>query len=223
MSRPRIEALVWEFAQELSALLKEATGETEPEAPEVGAEEEEEGEGKLSVRTRAELIYHEGIVLEAYKDSKNIWTWGIGVTDASGHRVLRYKDNPQTLKRVFEIFEWLVRTRYLPDVLRAFKGHTLSEAQLAAALSFHYNTGAINKASWVRSFKAGKIAQARSEFMQWRRPPEIIPRRRAERDLFFDGKWSSDGTATLYRRVRRPSYQPDWGSAQRVDIRGDLA
>lgn len=176
-------------------------------------------EGKLTKRTLLELVSHEGIVLEAYKDSKGIWTWGIGVTNASGHKVARYKDKPQTVQKVVEIFEWLVRTRYLPDVQKAFEGHPLTEAQLAAALSFHYNTGAITKASWVKSFKAGNIAQAKLEFMNYKKPKEIIPRREAERDLFFNGVWSeTDGKATVYKRVKKPSYTPDWGSAEQVDI-----
>lgn len=178
---------------------------------------------KLSKRTLLELVSHEGIVKEAYKDSKGIWTWGIGVTNASGHNVNRYKDNPQTLKRVIEVFEWLVRVKYLPDVEDAFEGFPLTEAQLAAALSFHYNTGAIKRATWVKNFKAGEIERAKVNFMQYRRPPEIIPRREKERDLFFDGKWSNNGTALLYEQVNKPSYTPKWSSAKRVNIEEELS
>jgi hypothetical protein len=48
-------------------------------------------------------------------------------------------------------------------------------------------------------------------------PPEITERRRAERDLFFDGKWSQNGTMTEYTRLtsRRT---PVWGSAKKVDV-----
>lgn len=176
---------------------------------------------KLSKRTMLELASHEGAVLEAYKDSVGIWTWGIGVTNPSGHRVYpRYKDNPQTLERVVEIFEWLVREKYLPDVMKAFEGYDLKEHELAAALSFHYNTGAIKKASWVRSVKAGNRAKAREEFMNWRKPNEIIPRRKKERDLFFNADWSNDGAVTVYD-VRKPSYSPKWSSARRVKIYND--
>ena len=47
---------------------------------------------------------------------------------------------------------------------------------------------------------------------------EIIPRREKERDLFFDGKWSNDGCATIYP-VKKPSYRPDFAHPERVDIR----
>ena len=177
--------------------------------------------GAITERLALELIGHEAIVREAYKDSKGIWTWGIGVTNASGHSVDRYKDNPQTIERCIEIYLWLVREKYLPDVVAAFGDFPLSEAQAAAALSFHYNTGAIKRASWVKSFLAGDVAKARRQFMEWRRPPEIIERREKERDLFFDGKWSGDGKATVYD-VRKPSYAPNWSSARKVDVREAL-
>ena len=171
----------------------------------------------ITAKVALELISHEAIVQEAYKDSVGVWTWGIGVTNASGHNVDRYKDNPQPVRKCLEIFIWLLRERYLTDVLKAFPGHSLTESQLGGALSFHYNTGAILRADWVDLWLAGKIGEAKASFMNWKKPLEIIPRRQKERDLFFDGKWSSDGKATVYP-VRKPSYTPDWGGAKRVDV-----
>lgn len=178
--------------------------------------------GPITTRVALELLAHEGMVLEAYKDSKGIWTWGIGVTNMSGHEVYpRYKDKPQTIRRVLEIYIWLLENRYLPAVLKEFAGHELSEAQLAAALSFHYNSGRIAVASWCDDWKAGRIAEARAGIMQWKKPPEIIERRKKERDLFFDGRWSSDGKVNLYE-VNKPSYTPRWGSVRRIDVSNEI-
>lgn len=172
----------------------------------------------LTERGVLELISHEAIVQEAYKDSVGVWTWAIGVTNASGHEVYpRYKDNPQSLARCIEVSVWLMRTKYLPDVMKAFEGHALNEAQLTAALSFHYNTGAISRADWIKSWKAGLTEIARAQIMNWKSPPEIVERRAKERDLFFDGKWSGNGTATVYP-VNKPSYAPAWGKAKKVDV-----
>lgn len=172
----------------------------------------------LTERGVLDLISHEAIVQEAYKDSVGVWTWAVGVTNASGHEVYpRYKDNPQSLARCIEVSVWLMRTKYLPDVLKAFEGHALSEAQLTAALSFHYNTGAIGRADWVKSWKAGLTEIARAQIMNWKSPPEIVERRAKERDLFFDGKWSGDGMATVYP-VSKSSYSPAWSKAKRVDV-----
>jgi lysozyme len=178
------------------------------------AAELKEDEGPLTKRALIELVCHEGIVLEAYRD--------IGVTDASDHKVGRYIDNPQTIAKVVEIFKWLLETRYLPDVLKAFEGVKLNEHQLAAAVSFHYNTGAIGRASWVKSFKEGNRTQARKEFLDWRKPPEVFNRRKKEAALFFDGLWSNNGLATVYTQVSKPSYTPKWSSAKRIDITEEL-
>lgn len=170
----------------------------------------------VTARIALELLAHEGLVREAYRDSQGIWTWSVGITNASGHRVYpRYLDKPQPLEHCLGVFLWLLRTRYLPPVLTAFGDHDPAEHELAAALSFHYNTGAIARAEWCRCFVAGDAARARRAFMNWARPVEIVPRRRRERDLFFHGAWTGDGTALLYD-VARPSYRPVRG--RRVEI-----
>ncbi len=177
--------------------------------------------GPLTVRVLGEIVSHEAIVQEWYKDSEGIGTWGIGVTNASGHNVDGYRDNPQPVRKCLEIYLWLLRTRYLPDVQKAFAGRELTEAQIAAALSFHYNTGAILRADWVKSWMNGRPTTAKSEIMNWKSPPSIIERREKERDLFFGGQWSGDGTALLIP-VRKPSYTPDWSRAKRINITSDL-
>lgn len=176
----------------------------------------------LTERVCLELLHHEAIVQEAYRDSVGVWTWGVGVTSASGHHVERYKDNPQTVERCLEVFVWLLRTRYAREVRDAFHARALSEAQFAAALSFHWNTGSIGRATWVREFLDGSSdALVRASFLQWRNPPEIRPRRAAEAALFFSDKWAGDGMTTVYP-VRKPGYAPDWGKAHRVDVRDEL-
>ncbi|MEM8724328.1 MAG: hypothetical protein AAGE86_02295 [Pseudomonadota bacterium] len=176
---------------------------------------------KLSERTVLEIAEHEGLVLETYVDSVGVETWSFGITDASGHKVDRYRDNPSTVERAIEVYEWLLRTKYLPDVLRAFEGVKLNEHQLAGALSFHWNTGAILRASWVKSFVAGKRGKAFREFMNWSKPREIIGRRKAERALFFNDVWTSDGHVTLWQRVHSNG-TPDWSSGKQIDIRDAL-
>jgi lysozyme len=176
----------------------------------------------LTVPIVLETAHHEAIVQEAYKDGGGVWTWAMGVTNASGHEVHpRYKDHPQPMRKCVEVSVWLLRTKYLPAVLRAFEGHELTESQLAAALSFHWNTGAIGRADWVTAWKAGSVMTARSAIMQYNKPASIIERRQKERDLFFDGKWSNDGKTTVYE-VSKPSYAPKWSSAHRIDISADV-
>lgn len=172
---------------------------------------------ELTPRIALELIAHEGIVTEAYKDSVGVWTWSVGVTDASGHRVFpRYKDKPQPLEHCIGVYLWLLREKYLPAVLAAFGPHDPTEAELGAAMSFHWNTGAIARASWIGRFADGDTAGARKAMLDWARPASLLARRKKEQALFFGGKWSHDGNAVVYR-VAKPSYQPSGG--KRVDVR----
>lgn len=169
----------------------------------------------LTPRIAAELIHHEGIVREAYRDSKGVWTWGVGITNASGHAVARYRDKPQKIARCLEVYIWALRTRYLPAVERAFAGTALAEHELGAALSFHYNTGAIERADWVALFCQGKRDTARKAMMNWCHPASLATRRRREQALFFDRAWTTDGTALVYD-VAKPSYAPRGG--KRVNV-----
>lgn len=177
---------------------------------------------ELTERVCLELLGHEALVLEMYRDSVGVATWSAGITSKSGHLVERYKDNPQSIERCLEVFVWLMRTKYAREVRDAFHARALTEAQFGAALSFHWNTGSIGRATWVRAWLDGEPeATVRASFLEWRNPPEIRPRRAAEADLFFRDVWSADGKTTIYP-VRKPSYAPDWAKAQRVDIRDEL-
>lgn len=170
----------------------------------------------LTPRIAIELIAHEGIVREAYKDSAGVWTWSVGITNASGHTVHpRYKDRPQTLHHCLAVYLWLLEQRYLPHVVRAFGAHDPAEHELGAALSFHWNTGAIGRAAWLRRFLAGDREGARAAILDWARPAALLPRRRREQALFFDGVWTATTTAVVHD-VAKPSYRPRGGRL--VDI-----
>ncbi|HQS69812.1 MAG TPA: hypothetical protein PLM58_09285 [Novosphingobium sp.] len=171
---------------------------------------------KLTPRIVAAVAHEEGLVLEAYRDSQNVWTWSLGVAATGGHDVLRYKDNPSTIEAALAAAVDFMRAKYLPAVQRAFDGLRLKEHELAGALSFHWNTGAIERASWVKAWRDGDITDARRRYNQWRKPPEIIPRRERDAALFFDGKWPAL-TVPVYP-VRKPSYTPDIRRAQRLDV-----
>ena len=175
---------------------------------------------KITLRTALEIAHHEAVIRQAYRDSVGVWTWSVGLTNATGHNVERYIDKPQTMQHCLDIWVWAMG-KYADQVREAFRGHDLTEAQFAAALSFHWNTGAIGRASWVKHFKAGRIEQAKVAFMAWNKPSEIIGRRKAERDLFFDGVWSNTGTITEYTRVTQ-KHTPVWSSAKRVDVTKEL-
>ncbi|RVQ67566.1 hypothetical protein EKN06_06340 [Croceicoccus ponticola] len=164
----------------------------------------------ITPRIAAELIHHEGLVREAYRDSVGVWTWSVGITDASGHRVGRYRDQPQPLSRCLEVYLWALQNRYLPAVLDAFGAVRPEEHELAAALSFHWNTGAIGRAEWMRHLRESDRKRARRAMLDWCRPASLATRRKREQALFFEARWAGDGTAIVYE-VAKPSYQPTRG------------
>lgn len=175
---------------------------------------------KITPRMAMEVCHHEAVVRQAYYDSGGTLTWSVGLTNASGHNVERYFNNPQSMEKCLEVFIWALR-KYAKDVERAFSGHELTEAQFTAALSFHWNTGAIGSATWVKRWKAGDVGGARKAFMWYRKPAAIIDRRKAERDLFFDGKWSGRGFITEYTKLSQ-SHRPVWSSGVKRDVSGIL-
>ncbi|EFO33593.1 phage related lysozyme [Roseibium sp. TrichSKD4] len=150
----------------------------------------------VSERGLAEIAGHEGMVLSPYKDSVGVWTVGIGHTAGAG------APNPEEERRVFsvgEVMEIFARdiARFEARVRKAFT-QPLTQEQFDAAVSFDFNTGGIHRATWVKLFNKGDLDGARKSFMAWRKPTEIIPRRKKERNLFFDGVYSGGGRVNTY-------------------------
>ena len=174
----------------------------------------------ITARVALEVACHEAVIRQTYKDSVGVLTWSVGLTNATGHDVTRYIGKPASLQHCLEIFIWALE-RYAAEVRQAFAGHQLTEAQFAAALSFHWNTGAIKLASWVKRWKSGDVKGARANFMLYNKPAEIIERRKAERDLFFDGIWSNRGTMPEYTRLTK-RMTPVWSSRVERDVRAEI-
>ena len=79
--------------------------------------------------------------------------------------------------------------RYACAVARALKGAPCTPGQFDALVSFHYNTGAIAKATLTRLHLAGRYNEAAKEFSRWiyaggRRLPGLVRRRAAEAGLY---------------------------------------
>ncbi len=82
--------------------------------------------------------------------------------------------------------------RYAADVAAAIGNAPTSQAQFDAMVSFHYNTGAIAKATLTRQHVAGNFAAATAEFARWNRAggrvlSGLVRRRAAEAALYSAG------------------------------------
>jgi len=156
---------------------------------------------KVSDKGIAALVAHEGVVPAPYLDSVGVWTVGVGHTAAAGAPIPANMergvpdDLDTALRDVFEVFARDLE-RYAADVLRAVKV-PMAQHEFDAAVSFHFNTGAIGRASWVKQWNAGNKTAATKAIMNWSKPKEIIPRRRDERDLFAHGQYPK-GRATVW-------------------------
>ena len=165
------------------------------------------------------LVRHEGIVPGPYLDVKSVWTFGIGHTAAAGppDPAQMARGMPADLDAGIREAFWLFRAdlaAYEAEVRRAVKV-PLAPHEFDALVSFHYNTGAIARATLTKALNAGNRVAAADAFLNWRRPASIIPRREAERDLFCHGRypggtipvWSVDrgGRVDFSRPIRRLS------------------
>ena len=79
--------------------------------------------------------------------------------------------------------------RYAGDVARALGDAPTSQGQFDALVSFHYNTGAIAKATLTRLHRSGQFDAAASEFSKWvnaggKRMAGLVRRREAEVALY---------------------------------------
>lgn len=169
---------------------------------------------KTSERGLAEIASHEGIVMSKYKDSVGVWTIGIGHTKNAGAPDPEKLKDALPLDKIMQIFASDIK-KFENRVLSAFT-RTLTQAQFDAAVSFDFNTGGILRASWVKQFNKGDDQAARHSFMKWRKPREIIPRRQAECNLFFDGRYSANGKVNVYRATSVGRVM--WSSGKQVQL-----
>lgn len=161
-----------------------------------------------------ELAGHEAIVLTRYLDSVGVWTIGIGHTAAAGPPDPGHPVPALTLGEAFELFERDLAS-YVADVNAAIEV-PLTQPEFDALVSFHYNTGRIATASLTASINAGDKTKAAAQFMNWKRPAAIIPRRRKEQLLFRAGIYSNNGRATLLPATAAGKIQ--WSEGRSVDL-----
>jgi lysozyme len=165
-----------------------------------------------------EIIAHEAIVLTPYRDVKDIWTIGVGHTAmAGGINPAKFRGQ-LTLAGALHVFRTDL-AKYERRVAKAFK-RALTQHEFDAAVSFDFNTGAIDRATWVETFNAGDRELAIQQIMNWQKPLQIIPRRQKEQKLFGSGHYSASGTAIVYPATKTGAVL--WNAGKRVDLAGLL-
>lgn len=131
------------------------------------------------------LQMREGGRLKAYQDERGIWTIGVGHTAAAGPPI------PQEGMTLTETSMSLLFAAdlkpYEEAVREGTKGATLHPNQFDACVSLCYNIGVygFRGSSAALLIREARFQEAADHFLLWDNPPDLLPRRRAERLQFM--------------------------------------
>lgn len=125
------------------------------------------------------LTLREGKRNKAYKDTKGIWTIGVGHTGPEVVEGLVWTDAQvdAALKQDIKTAE-----RAIIANVKVF----LTQNQFDALCSFIFNVGvtAFTRSTLLKVLNVGNYTEAANQFDRWHIPPEITSRRNSERDQF---------------------------------------
>ncbi len=125
------------------------------------------------------LSLREGVRTKAYKDTKGIWTIGVGHTgpEVKEGLVWTSKQVQDTLRQDIKIAE-----KCIEDVVRV----PLTQNQYDALVSFIFNVGvrAFSKSTMLKFINVGEFDAAAEQFNRWVIPIEISTRRMSEKAQF---------------------------------------
>lgn len=179
------------------------------------------------------LELEEGVVLKAYRDAVGVWTIGAGLTAASG--VIKPKGGMVISRgEASELLQRALQANYEPAVEMAMTRTDKApverplQHEFDAAVSFHFNTGAIRKATWVKLWKAkAGRAMIRAGLAKWNRGggkvlPGLTDRRNREAAMLLDAVYRVMPAPQLARAT-----YADWGmilsSTEKAAVRDALA
>lgn len=143
----------------------------------------------------------EGRALKAYRDAVGVWTIGFGITNYDKWAV-EYLGRPigAGMEITEEQAEYLlresIRRDYAPAVAAAMPNAKPNE--IDGGTSFHYNTGAIARASWVKYWAAGNVALMRESLLAWNKAggnvlAGLTRRRKREDAIIENGDYGPEG------------------------------
>ncbi len=169
----------------------------------------------MSAAGRAFLTRHEGVVLKAYRDIAGVWTIGAGLTAASGV-VKPAHGMVITAAEADRLLSLALARNYEPAVRAAMP--TARSHEFDGAVSFHFNTGAIARATWVARWRADDEEGVLEGLGKWVRAggkvvTGLVTRRAAEARLILDGNYGATvrppADPDRYARIAPPVDDPE--------------
>lgn len=149
----------------------------------------------------AVILSFEGIALRAYQDAVGVWTIAGGITNYDKGAVARIgkiqRGLTLTMPVALELTKDSIDNRYAPAVDKALPGVT--DPQFDAGTSFHFNTGAIGRASWVPALLQKNMDRVHASIMSWNRAggrvlAGLTRRRNREWEMISKGDYGPEAT-----------------------------
>ncbi|MDQ3777640.1 MAG: lysozyme [Actinomycetota bacterium] len=142
------------------------------------------------------LVAQEGFIPYAYNDSQGHATFGVGhllhhgPVTAADRAAWGTKAKPKPRSLVLDVLRDDLEKRFERAVRDAIR-KPLKQHQFDALVSFAFNIGAhgFRGSTAAKRLNAGDFSGAADAMLLWRKPPEIIPRRRRERELFLNATY----------------------------------
>lgn len=146
----------------------------------------------------------EGRALRAYQDSVGVWTIGYGSTNYDEYAVAVFgpikKGLQITETQAEHVFVYSIRNKYEPAVRKRLAPlSNCTQGTFDAGVSFHYNTGAIAKATWPDALIRGDREAARVSILSWNKAKGqvlagLTRRRKREWAMIDTGDYGPEGS-----------------------------
>jgi lysozyme len=140
----------------------------------------------ISASGLAALAGREGVRTLAYRDTRGIWTIGVGHTAAAGAPI-PCAGMEMSYQAVMDLYRSDLKPE-IAEVNRALNPpFPISQNQFDACVSLCHNIGigGFAGSSVVRDINAGDIDAAAKAFLLWDHPEELLGRRKAEMAQFL--------------------------------------
>jgi lysozyme len=133
----------------------------------------------LSSKGLSALKLREGSENRAYKDTKGIWTIGVGHTGPEVKQGLVWSDDKVNSEFIKDV-QWAVDAVNQTVV-------PLNQNMFDALVSFTFNVGshAFLTSTMKKLLDQGLYKDAADQFDRWNKPPEIVARRSGEKQQFL--------------------------------------
>lgn len=137
----------------------------------------------MTLRGRQRLTDREGKRLVAYRDSKGIWTIGVGHAATAGSAPIPRKGMKITAEECDRILtaDLASREKRLSEALKV----PVADHEFDALLSIYFNAGGFLTSTAIKLLNNGDRAGCAKHIMDWVKPKEVTGRRHTEQSQFL--------------------------------------